>query len=191
MVGGDAPLSDPVVEWTRIDQKDQMEFSLRNWTLEDLPSLVRYANDATVADNLMDAFPHPYSEDDGRAFLARFMGMDPQLVLAIDVEGNAVGAIGIHPQGDVYRRNAELGYWLGGPFRGKGIMTRAIQQATARAFLILPDIHRIFARPFGSNLASQRVLEKAGFTLEAKLIGTFVKNGVVQDELIYAVRRLG
>jgi RimJ/RimL family protein N-acetyltransferase len=59
----------------------------------------------------------------------------------------------------------------------------------ARGFELLPDIHRIFARPYGSNAASQRVLEKAGFVLEARMQGTFLKNGRVEDELIYALRR--
>jgi RimJ/RimL family protein N-acetyltransferase len=165
------------------------EFKLRPWTLDDLPALVKYANDPTVADNLMDTFPHPYTEADGKRFLALFMSKDPQLVLAIEVDGEAVGAVGLHPQGDVYRRNAELGYWIAMKHRGKGIMARAIQQAVARGFELLPDIHRIFARPYGSNTASQRVLEKAGFVLEARLLGTFLKNGRVEDELIYAVRR--
>ena len=168
---------------------DRPEFTLRPWRETDLPSLVKYANDPTVAGNLMDTFPHPYTEDDGKAFLQRFMANDPQLVLAIEVDGEAAGAVGIHPQGDVYRRNAELGYWLTKPHRGKGIMTEAVQQAVERGFRILPDIDRIFARPYGSNAASQRVLEKAGFTLEARLVGTFFKNGRVEDELIYAVRR--
>ncbi|MCB0795886.1 MAG: GNAT family N-acetyltransferase [Flavobacteriales bacterium] len=164
-------------------------FTLRPWTLDDLPSLVKYANDPTVADHLTDAFPHPYTEADGKRFLELFMGKDPQLVLAIDVNGEASGAVGIHPQSDVYRRNAELGYWIAAHLRGKGIMTEAVKQATERGFRVLPDIDRIFARPFGSNLASRRVLEKAGFTLEAELKGTFFKNGRVEDELIYAVRR--
>ncbi|MBK7287173.1 MAG: GNAT family N-acetyltransferase [Flavobacteriales bacterium] len=86
-------------------------------------------------------------------------------------------------------RNAELGYWIAKEHRGKGIMTDAIRQATARAFELLPAIHRVFARPYGRNTASQRVLEKAGFTLEVRLVGTFLKNGRVEDELIYAVRR--
>ena len=51
------------------------------------------------------------------------------------------------------------------------------------------DINRIYARPFGSNLASQRVLEKTGFVLEARIQGAFIKNGKIEDELIYARRR--
>jgi len=166
-----------------------MEFSLRPWHADDLGSLVHHANDRTVAENMTDAFPFPFTTTDGNRFLARFMAKDPQLVLAIAVEGIAVGALGVHPDLDIYRRNAELGYWIGAPFRGKGIMPRAIQHATERAFGILPDIHRIYARPFSSNIASQRVLEKAGFVLEARIAAAFVKNDIVQDELIYAVRR--
>lgn len=166
-----------------------MEFILRPWQISDIGSLVRYADDHTVADNMTDAFPYPFTPTDGLRFLERFMASDPQLVLAIAVNGIAVGAVGIHPDHDVYRRNAELGYWIGVPFRGKGIMPRAVQQATARAFEILPEVHRIYARPFSSNLASQHVLEKAGFVLEARIASAFVKNAVVLDELIYAMRR--
>jgi RimJ/RimL family protein N-acetyltransferase len=56
-------------------------------------------------------------------------------------------------------------------------------------FEAFPEVSRIYATPFGSNIASQKALEKAGFTLEAKLTGTLVKNGKVEDEWIYAVRR--
>lgn len=56
-------------------------------------------------------------------------------------------------------------------------------------FETFPEVTRIYATPFGSNVASQRALEKAGFELEAKLMGTLVKNGRVQDEWTYAVRR--
>ena len=52
------------------------------------------------------------------------------------------------------------------------------------------DIERIFARPFGTNIASQRVLEKAGFVLEAKFEKTFFKYGEYVDELIYGIRKI-
>lgn len=164
-------------------------FKLRPWNMADLPSLVKYANDPTVAGNLMDTFPHPHTEEDGKNFLARFTSLDPPLVMAIEVDGEACGAVGVHPQSDVYRKNAELGYWIAAKHRGKGIMTEAVQQAVERAFRILLDITRIFARPYGSNKASQRVLQKAGFQLEAQMKGTFFKNGRVEDEWIYAIRR--
>ncbi|MBK7383911.1 MAG: GNAT family N-acetyltransferase [Flavobacteriales bacterium] len=164
-------------------------FELRPFRMEDLFSLVKYANDPFVADRLTDAFPHPYTEAHGRAFLERVIGASPTTHRAIVVNGEACGAVGLHAQADVWKRNLELGYWLARKYSGQGIMTDAITGMVEFGFAQYPEVDRIFARPFGSNIASQRVLEKAGFTLEAKLIGTMVKKGRVEDELIYAVRR--
>lgn len=94
----------------------------------------------------------------------------------------------MHPQKDVYRKNAELGYWLAEPYWGKGIITKAIIQMVDYAFKNF-DMYRIYARPFGYNIASQKALEKAGFTLEAKLEKAFFKNEQFVDELIYVMRR--
>lgn len=163
-----------------------MEFTLRPWVESDLGSLVKHANNPKIAANMTDAFPHPYSEENGKAFIA--MAMRAPSILAIEVNGEAVGGIGIHPQSDIMCKNAELGYWIGEAFWGKGIITQAVKQMLDMAFSKY-DITRVYARPFGSNAASQRVLEKAGFTLEARIEKNIYKNGVFQDELIYAVRR--
>lgn len=161
---------------------------LRPWTMEDLGSLVRYANNAHIAQFMTDKFPHPYTEESGRNFIAFANHDQPVHIFAIEWEGEAVGGIGIHPQDDIQRRNAELGYWLSEPHWGKGIMTSAIRQIIPFAFENF-EIDRLFARTFGSNKASQQVLEKNGFVLEAKFAQTLFKNGTHQDEWIYAVRR--
>ncbi len=163
-------------------------FALRPFRMDDLASLVQHANDASIAANLTDAFPHPYTEENGRAFLEEAIKPIP-FRRCIDIGGACCGAIGLHPKPDLWRRNMELGYWLAREHRGKGIMTEAIRQMVQLGFADFPEITRIYATPFGSNIASQKALEKAGFTLEANLIGTLVKHGVVQDEWIYAVRR--
>ncbi|MBX0335433.1 GNAT family N-acetyltransferase [Pontibacter sp. HSC-14F20] len=165
-----------------------MKFKLRPWTLEDLDSLVRYADNFNIARNMSDIFPHPYTYEKGRAFIEIATKSDPPNILAIEVESETVGGIGVHPQHDIYRKNAEMGYWLAEPFWGKGIITEAIRLMVDYSFANL-DIARIYARPFGHNIGSQRALEKAGFVLEAKLENTFYKNGKYQDELIYAIRR--
>lgn len=165
-----------------------MKFTIRPWHINDLESLVKYANNPKIAKNLTDGFPHPYTEEKGRAFIDMATKDNPIHIFAIDVNGEAVGGIGIHPQTDIHKRNAELGYWLAEPFWGKGIVTEAIKQVVKIAFDIY-EIDRVFARPFGTNLASQKVLEKAGFKLEAKLEKTLIKNGEVLDELIYGVKR--
>lgn len=165
-----------------------MIFTLRPWTLADIDSLVRYANNANIAQFMTDGFPHPYTQENAENFIAFAIKDDPIHIFAIDVNGEAIGGIGLHPQNDIQRKNAELGYWLGEPFWGKGIMSQAIKQIVNFGFQSY-DIDRIFARPFGSNTASQRILERNHFQLEARFQKTFFKNNQFEDELIYAIRR--
>lgn len=165
-----------------------IEFKLRNWHENDLSSLVKYANNPLIAANLTDKFPHPYTEENGKAFISFATQYDTHHIFAIDINGEACGGIGIHPQSDIQRLNAELGYWLAEPFWGHGIISKAIPMVLDFAFREMP-ITRIFARPFARNIASQKVLEKNGFVLEARIEKSLIKNGVLEDELIYAIRK--
>lgn len=165
-----------------------MDFELRNWKEDDIESLVKHADNFNVARYMTDAFSHPYTRETGLSFIAFANKDNPVHIFAIDVNKNAVGGIGIHPQNDILRKNAELGYWLAEPYWGKGIMTNAVTQMIHFAFANY-DIQRIFARPFGNNGASQKVLQKAGFKFENKFEKTIFKNGEYLDELFYAIRR--
>lgn len=160
---------------------------LRRWNIAYLDDLVRYAGNRKIWRNLTDEFPHPYTRADGESFIRRVSAEEPVRVLAIEVEGHAVGAIGITPQGGIHRKNTELGYWLAEPFRGRGIMTLAVREAVGYAFSTF-DIDRVYAKIFGSNKASQRVLEKNGFIAEARFSKTVFKDGEYEDEIVYAVR---
>jgi ribosomal-protein-alanine N-acetyltransferase len=165
-----------------------MTIALRPWKISDLDRLVQLADNPKIAANLMDRFPHPYTREAGENFINMAISSQPESVLSILVDNEVAGGIGVHPQQDVYRKNAELGYWLAEEYWGKGIITEAIKLILPYAFENF-DINRIFARPFGGNIASQKVLEKNGFHLEATLSGTFFKNGQYLDELIYGIRR--
>ncbi|PBQ33321.1 GNAT family N-acetyltransferase [Sphingobacteriaceae bacterium] len=165
-----------------------MEFTLRPWTMNDLQSLVKYANNHKIAENMTNQFPHPYKEENGKAFIEFATKDSPIHIFAIEVNGEAVGGVGIHPQSDIHIKNAELGYWLAEPFWGKGIVSKIIPQIVDFAFKTY-DITRVFARPYGRNRGSQKVLEKNGFKLEARLEKTIFKNGEYEDELIYAIRK--
>ena len=165
-----------------------MNFQLRAWQDDDLEHLVQIANNFNIAKNLTNHFPHPYTRESGQGFIKMANKSNPQRIFAIEVEGLAVGAIGIHAQTDLRIKNGELGYWLGEPYWGNGIVTRAVQQMVDYGFETF-DITRIFARCFASNIGSQRVLEKSGFVLEAKFEKTLFKNGEFIDELIYAIRK--
>ena len=106
--------------------------------------------------------------------------------MAITINDQVVGGIGITQQADVYRFNAELGYWLGEPFWNKGIMTEAVQAMVDYAFENFKLI-RIYARVFEFNEASMRVLEKAGFHKEAINKKAVYKNQTLYDEHLFAI----
>jgi ribosomal-protein-alanine N-acetyltransferase len=165
-----------------------MPITLEPWKIEYLDDLVKYANNPSIAKNLTDAFPYPYTKEAGKQFIETVSKSNPTLVFAIVKDSEIIGSIGIHPQQDIYRNNVELGYWLAEPFWGQNIMTTAISQIVEYAFKNLP-INRIFAKPFGYNIGSQKALLKSGFVLEGKYEKTLIKNGELIDELVFAIRK--
>jgi len=158
---------------------------LRPFRPEDAPSLAPHANDVTVWRNLRDLFPHPYSLEHAKGFIAHALSQSPACHCAIVIDGQAVGSIGLKLGTDIERISAELGYWLGERYRGRGVMTEAIRAFTDEAFGTF-SLSRIFALPFAHNLASCRTLEKAGFTLEGVLRRSCIKEGKVLDQRQYA-----
>lgn len=166
------------------------DFTLRPWREADAASIARYADNAKIAASLRDVFPWPYAPQDAAAFVESCIRQEGcgQLCRAIEVDGEAVGSIGLFLGSDVYRRSAELGYWLGEPFWGRGIMTAAVETMCREGFAAW-DIVRIHAEPFARNAASRRVLEKAGFALEGTLRRSVYKNGEMLDSCIYAMVR--
>lgn len=170
-----------------------MEFQLslarlRPWQLGDEESLALHANNRKVWRNLRDGFPHPYTIEDARDYLRHCLENPTAPRFALEVDGNAVGGIGLHPQQDVARFSAELGYWIGEAYWGRGIMTEAVKATTAYGLEKLGFI-RIFAVVFEWNEPSMRVLEKAGYTLEGRHRKAVAKDGQTIDELLYAAVR--
>jgi RimJ/RimL family protein N-acetyltransferase len=158
---------------------------VRSWRPGDAASIVEHANNRKVWLNLRDRFPHPYTPRDARAFLKTVRAARPETNFAIEVDGAAVGGIAFHLQSDVERVGAELGYWLGEKYWGRGIATAAVRAVTEYAFSG-HGLLRVFALPFAHNRASARVLENAGFTLEGVLRSSAIKDGHVLDQLLYA-----
>ncbi|MET0391697.1 MAG: GNAT family protein [Chitinophagaceae bacterium] len=162
-------------------------FVLRGIRQEDKMALARHANNPKIAANLRDIFPSPYTENDAANFISFVLAHnDPPLHFAIEVNDEAAGMISLIMKEDVYRLNAEIGYWLGEEHWNKGIMTAAIRLVTGYAFTSLGMI-RVYAEPFATNTASAQVLEKAGYTREAVLRRSVIKNGEVLDSFIYSL----
>lgn len=167
-----------------------MEFTLEKWDARFIDDVARYANNEKIAANLRDAFPYPYTREDAAGYVSMCLENDEsrQICRAIVVDGRAVGSVGVFVESDVYRKSAELGYWLAEEYWGKGIMTAAVRLICKQAFDKF-DLMRIHAEPFAHNIGSRRVLEKAGFTLEGTKRKSVVKHGEIFDSCIYALVR--
>ena len=158
---------------------------VRQWRLDDAEALVRHADNINVARQLRDRFPHPYTRANASIFLKAATSAAEPSNLAIEVDGEAVGAIGYVPGIDVERYSAEIGYWLGEGYWGRGIVTEALLLVTEHVFATA-NLLRLFALPFADNVASTRVLEKAGYSREAILRSSSVKFGQPRDQALYA-----
>lgn len=165
------------------------ELLLRPWRRGDEPSLVRYANNPKIAAQLRDLFPSPYTPADARLWVDRASAqVSVPTNLAIVRGGEAIGGVGIVPYEDVHRHSAEIGYWLGEPFWGLGLTTRAVAGMSSYAFANF-DLVRLAALVFETNPASARVLEKCGYRFEGRLVAAATKNGRTLDLLSYGLVR--
>ena len=160
------------------------KFVIRPYELDDVESLTKYANNRNVWLGLKDCFPHPYRRKDAQKWIDWVKNQEPETHFAIVSETEVIGGIGIKLGSDVYYLSGEIGYWIGEPFWGRGIATRAMKVFSEFAFYEY-DLLRLHACIFSDNLASRNVLEKAGFTCEGKLEKAVVKDGIVLDKFIY------
>lgn len=159
---------------------------LRPWRAGDEASLILHANSRDVWLNLRDQFPHPYTREDAQAWVKFASNAAQPTSLAIEVDSEAVGGVGLKLHDDVERVSAEIGYWLGERFWNRGIMTAAVRAVTAYGFEHF-SLTRVYALPFVTNVASHRVLEKAGYVREGLLRRSAIKDGVVLDQVLFAI----
>ncbi len=123
--------------------------------------LADLANDIEVA-RMTTRVRHPYRLADAQAYVASMIGADPGVEQAFALahrDFGVIGMAGLHPSED---RHAELGYWIGRTFRGRGFATEAAQ-AVARWAAQAWGRRALVSGHFADNPASGRVLEKAGF----------------------------
>lgn len=164
-----------------------MNCTIRKWNLEDAKALSEALSNPKIQNNLRDGMPYPYTEQDGQEFIKGMLAVDENetFAFAIVYDQKVVGSIGVFRQSNIHNRTAELGYYIAEEYWGKGIMTDAVKQVCNHVFSN-SDMIRIYAEPFAHNVASCRVLEKAGFQYEGTLRCNAVKNGKVIDMKMYA-----
>ena len=159
--------------------------SIRDWRSSDLDRLVRLGDNRKIWRNLRDRFPSPYTRGAGEVWLAHCLAEDPHTSFVIAVDDALVGSIGLIPGADIYARSAEVGYWLGEEYWGRGLAAEALGAFAPWCFEQFNMI-RLWAAVFVGNDSSARVLEKAGFRREAHLRSAAFKEGAAQDEWLYA-----
>ena len=161
------------------------KISLRPLENEDIKLLALLANNKKISDNLRDYFPSPYTEKDAEEFIQSAKHENPPTTFAIEYSGQLCGVTGLVLQQDVYRKTAEIGYWIGEPFWNKGIATTAVKLLTGYGFNQL-DLVRIYTGIFEYNPASMKVLEKNGFEKDGIFKKSILKNGSIWDEHRYS-----
>jgi ribosomal-protein-alanine N-acetyltransferase len=163
--------------------------TIRSWKKEDAPIIAKHANNRNIWLNLRDGFPHPYSLEDAKQFIANALAKKPETFFAIALFKESIGSIGFSLGQDVHQYTAEFGYWLAEPYWNQRIMTGVIQTVTEYAFEKF-ELKRIYAQPYATNPASAKVLNKAGFQYEGRLKANVYKDGKVLDQLIYAKTKI-
>jgi RimJ/RimL family protein N-acetyltransferase len=159
---------------------------LRQYREDDARTLVRLADDFEVARWMSQRFPHPYTIDAARAWLAKAVLEAPVDNFAIEVDGALAGGAGVHPHTGERHGVAEFGYWLARAYWGRGIATEAAQLVTAYGHR-QRQLRRLEAHILAPNIASARVLEKSGFIREAVLRQAYSeRDGTVVDGALYA-----
>lgn len=159
---------------------------LREFHPADNTAIAELCNNKKIWNNLRDFIPHPYKTEDADYFIEFCRSEMPQHTFLIEYNGCVAGSIGLVQQEDIYKHSAELGYWIGEPYWGKGIATKAVKLIVGYGFGEL-GLTRIFSSVFDHNKASQKVLEKNGFTLECISRKSVIKNNILLDEYKYSI----
>lgn len=159
---------------------------LRRWSMNDAAALCNHADNFNIACNLRDGFPYPYTLNNAKDWLSRAIDNHTDWLLAITVNEEVAGSIGIIFNSDIFRKSADIGYWLAEEFWNRGIITECVETLVRHVF-DTTDIIRVQAGILEHNKASMRVLEKAGFHLEAIHKKAIFKNDVIEDEYLYTI----
>lgn len=162
---------------------------LRRLELTDAPVIRRLAGAREVAATTLN-IPHPYPDGLAEEFVANAQqNMDEGSIFSFGIvrraDASFLGMIGVHPN---VHRAAEMGYWIGLPYWGQGYATEAARCVIGFAFDEL-DLNRIYASYFASNIASGRVMQKAGMRYEGTMRQHILKWGEYHDLVYYSVLR--
>jgi len=161
-----------------------MQVTLREWKRSDADALAAIANNKKIWDNVRDLLPFPYTKKDAKEWLELVKKQKTVTTFCIEVDGKLAGSIGVTLKDDVYKKTAEIGYFIAEEYWGKGAATEAIKQMVSYVQKEF-DIVRIYAEVFEFNRASMKALEKNGFYLESIRKKAAFKNNMIVDDYVW------
>lgn len=161
---------------------------IRPWCRTDRASLLRHADNPSVARYLSLRFPNPYRGTDADAWFDFLESQDDPEGWAIEVDGEAVGGIGVRRGSAEFSHSGELGYWLGESCWRRGIMSAAVRAVVPFA-MARWGLSRLTAYAATDNAGSIRVLEQAGFEREGLMQARAIRDGRAQDHLVFGLVR--
>jgi RimJ/RimL family protein N-acetyltransferase len=164
-------------------------YRLRPFRRGDEPSIAENINDRKIERYTLN-IPYPYTLELARGWVDFNRKLErskekTQLNLAIDLDGAVIGGIGLSAMNG---HRAEIGYWLGVKYWGRGIVPGAVKTLTRYALTEL-KLRRVYGKVFVVNKASARVLQKAGYKYEGRLVNDAMKHGRPVDGLLFAKTR--
>ncbi|MDO8520937.1 MAG: GNAT family protein [bacterium] len=165
-------------------------FVLRPFREGDASALVKHINSSHISDRVSNV-PHPYTKEHAEKWLRRLeeertkFHYARRIDFAIDVKGEVVGSIGFI---NIDGHKAQISYWLGEEFQGKGFMPEALRLLVDFGFSTC-GFTRMWGYTWENNPASQHVFEKVGFAREGIHKKEWLKNGVYHDSVMYAIVR--
>ncbi len=137
---------------------------LRPWNENDAEECFRYARDPRVGP--IAGWPPHHSVEESRRVLREVLMVKGTFAIVLKETGLPVGSISIKqgPATDLTdeENECELGYWLGVPWWGKGIMSEAVREVSRYAFETL-GMNKLWCGYYDGNARSRRVQEKCGF----------------------------
>lgn len=159
---------------------------LRPFQLSDAADVQRLAGAREVAAGTL-TIPHPYPDGAAAAWIAKHVeAKDPTFAITVRDTGELVGCIGLMVARDDDR--AEVGYWIGVPFWGRGYASEALEAILRYGFGELA-LNRIYAAHFSTNPASGKVMQNAGMQHEGHMRQVHKKWGSYIDVEMYAILR--
>lgn len=166
---------------------------VRAYKIEDVASLTKAANNAEIAKWLRNTFPHPYTNEDAQNWISITQTASPLLDFAIcdPSDESVIGGIGLKARDDIHYRTMEIGYWLSEDYWHRGIATEVVPAFSEWAFKNFEHVVRLEAEVFEGNLASCRVLQKAGFEFEGRQRAAIEKLGRIMNTNKYVKLRDG